>query len=136
MILLRTCRSAKSIVEACPSFKASKLSESPPNALFCARGKSSIPSKVKTISCYCPACEVFTKYSSLSVTSALSDEVIFFSLFFGYGISTLHHGKPALWSTHFPVGDYFFMRVPVSKISLIREKPALSFSENYKVSPV
>lgn len=47
---------------SCPTFKGCKLSESPPNALFCARGKSSIPSKVKTISCYCPACEIFTKY--------------------------------------------------------------------------
>ena len=46
----------------CPTFKDNKLSEYPPNALFCARGKSSIPSKVKTTSCYCPACDVFTKY--------------------------------------------------------------------------
>ena len=46
----------------CPTFKDNKLSEYPPNALFCARGKSSIPSKVKTTSCYCPACDVFSKY--------------------------------------------------------------------------
>jgi hypothetical protein len=46
---------------ACPTFKGSRLSESPPNALFCARGKSSVSSKVKTIKCFCPACEVFTK---------------------------------------------------------------------------
>jgi len=47
---------------SCPTCKGNKLSGSPPNALFCARGKSSVPSKVKTISCYCPACEIFTKY--------------------------------------------------------------------------
>jgi hypothetical protein len=47
---------------SCPTFKGSRLSESPPNALFCARGKSSDSSKVKTISCFCPACELFTKY--------------------------------------------------------------------------
>ncbi|WAC05903.1 MAG: DUF2769 domain-containing protein [Methanoregula sp.] len=47
---------------ACPTFKGNRLSDTLPNALFCARGKSSAPSNVKTISCYCPACEVFTKY--------------------------------------------------------------------------
>jgi hypothetical protein len=46
---------------ACPTFKGSRLSESPPNTLFCARGKSSVSSPVKTINCFCPACEVFTK---------------------------------------------------------------------------
>jgi Protein of unknown function (DUF2769). len=47
---------------ACPTFKNNNLAEYPPNALFCAREKSSIPSKVKLINCYCPACEVFSKY--------------------------------------------------------------------------
>ena len=46
---------------SCPTFKGNRLSESPPNALFCARGKSSVRSKVKTTGCYCPACEIFTK---------------------------------------------------------------------------
>lgn len=46
----------------CPTFKGNKLSDTLPNVLFCARGRSSTPSKVKTIGCYCPACEVFTKY--------------------------------------------------------------------------
>jgi Protein of unknown function (DUF2769) len=47
---------------SCPTSKAGNLSESSPGALFCARGKSSGSSKVKTINCYCPACEVFTKH--------------------------------------------------------------------------
>jgi len=47
---------------SCPTFRAGNLSASPPGALFCARGKSSGPSEVKTINCYCPACEVFTKH--------------------------------------------------------------------------
>jgi hypothetical protein len=46
---------------ACPTCKGSRLSKSPPNALFCARGKSSVSPKVKTIKCFCPACELFTK---------------------------------------------------------------------------
>ncbi|HWS21129.1 MAG TPA: DUF2769 domain-containing protein [Methanoregula sp.] len=46
---------------ACPTYKGNSLSESLPNALFCARGKSSVSPKVKTIKCFCPACEVFTK---------------------------------------------------------------------------
>jgi len=50
---------------SCPTYKSNKLSAYPPNALFCARGKSSVPSQVKQeikkINCYCPACEIFTK---------------------------------------------------------------------------
>jgi len=50
---------------SCPTFKGNRLSESPPNALFCARGKSTFPTQVKQeikkINCYCPACEIFTK---------------------------------------------------------------------------
>jgi len=34
---------------SCPTCKAGRLSESSPHALFCARGKSSGLSKVKTI---------------------------------------------------------------------------------------
>jgi len=47
----------------CPTFKGNKLAEYSPHELFCARGTSSTPSNVKTINCYCPACEVFTKYN-------------------------------------------------------------------------
>jgi len=47
---------------SCPTYKGNQLSESPPHALFCARGKSAVSSKVNTISCYCPACEIFEKY--------------------------------------------------------------------------
>ena len=47
---------------ACPTFRNNQLKDSPPHELFCARGKSSIAEKTKTGGCYCPACEVFTKY--------------------------------------------------------------------------
>jgi hypothetical protein len=47
---------------ACPTFKTNKLRESPPHGLFCALGKSSIAENVKSTGCYCPACEIFTKY--------------------------------------------------------------------------
>jgi hypothetical protein len=50
---------------SCPTYKSNKLSAYPPNALFCARGKSTFPTQVKQeikkINCYCPACEIFTK---------------------------------------------------------------------------
>ena len=46
---------------SCPTFKRNNLAQSPPHLLFCARGKTSNPSNVKTVNCYCPACEVFTK---------------------------------------------------------------------------
>jgi len=50
---------------SCPTYKSNKLSAYPPNALFCARGKSTVPSQVKQeikkINCYCPACEIFIK---------------------------------------------------------------------------
>jgi len=49
------------ICKACPTFKDNKLGEYPPNALFCARGKSKIPSKVKTTNCYCLGCDIFIK---------------------------------------------------------------------------
>jgi len=47
---------------ACPTYKSNKLFASQPNALFCARGRTSISSQVKPINCYCPACELFTNY--------------------------------------------------------------------------
>jgi|GEM_PF-342688 len=46
----------------CPTFKHNNLKESTPNALFCARGKSSVAETAKSTGCYCPACEIFTKY--------------------------------------------------------------------------
>jgi len=46
---------------SCPTFKRNNLAQSPPHLLFCARGKTSNPSEVKPINCYCPACELFTK---------------------------------------------------------------------------
>jgi hypothetical protein len=46
---------------SCPTFKRNNLGGSPPGALFCARGRTSNPSNVKTTGCYCPACEVFTR---------------------------------------------------------------------------
>jgi hypothetical protein len=46
---------------SCPTYRSNNLSESPPHALFCARGTSSISSQVRPVNCYCPACEIFTK---------------------------------------------------------------------------
>ena len=47
---------------ACPTFRNNQLADSAPHELFCARGKSSVAGTIKTSSCYCPACEVFSKY--------------------------------------------------------------------------
>jgi len=47
---------------ACPTYKRNLLARYQPDALFCAHGTSSAPSKVKTMGCFCPACELFTKY--------------------------------------------------------------------------
>jgi Protein of unknown function (DUF2769) len=47
---------------SCPTFKKNQLGNSPPHYLFCARGKSSVADTTKTVGCYCPACEIFTKY--------------------------------------------------------------------------
>jgi hypothetical protein len=47
---------------ACPTHKRNILARYRPDTLFCARGTSSAPSKVKTIGCFCPACELFTKH--------------------------------------------------------------------------
>jgi len=46
---------------SCPTFKRNNLAQSPPHVLFCARGKTSNHSDVKTAGCYCPACELFTR---------------------------------------------------------------------------
>jgi hypothetical protein len=45
---------------ACPTYKRNFLSRYEPDNLYCARGVSSSPSKVKTMGCFCPACELFT----------------------------------------------------------------------------
>jgi len=77
---------------ACPTCKGSRLSESPPNALFCARGKSSVSPKVKTIKCFCPACEVFMKNKLIIgyfCAQWWSSGLIFFRLPV-QGISTWH----------------------------------------------
>jgi len=49
------------ICKVCPTFRDNKLADYPPNALFCARGRSKIPSKIKTTKCYCLGCDVFIK---------------------------------------------------------------------------
>ncbi len=46
----------------CPTFRGNKLGEVPPHELFCGRGTSSAQSKVKTMGCFCPACELFTRH--------------------------------------------------------------------------
>jgi hypothetical protein len=47
----------------CPSFKSNKLNESPPMALFCARGASTVPKdKIKDNGCSCFGCGVFQNY--------------------------------------------------------------------------
>ena len=47
---------------ACPTYKRNLLSRHPPGALFCARGIAATPSKVKSMGCFCPACELFTEH--------------------------------------------------------------------------
>jgi hypothetical protein len=47
---------------ACPTYKRNILARYQPAALFCAHGTSSSPSKVKTMGCFCPACELFTEH--------------------------------------------------------------------------
>jgi len=46
----------------CPTYKRNILARYQPDTLFCAHGTSSAPSKAKTIGCFCPACELFTKH--------------------------------------------------------------------------
>jgi hypothetical protein len=52
----------KCICKMCPTFKENKLADYPPDALFCGRGKSRIPSQIKAAKCYCLGCEVFIKH--------------------------------------------------------------------------
>jgi hypothetical protein len=47
---------------SCPTFKRNNLANSPPGGLFCARGKSSRAQDAKPVTCYCPACELFTRH--------------------------------------------------------------------------
>ncbi|OPY38356.1 MAG: hypothetical protein A4E35_00779 [Methanoregula sp. PtaU1.Bin051] len=48
---------------ACPTYKRNFLARYGPGTLFCARGTSLATSKVKTMGCFCPACELFTEHS-------------------------------------------------------------------------
>ena len=50
------------ICNRCPTFRENKLADYPPEALFCARGESTIPSKIKTTNCYCLGCDLFIKH--------------------------------------------------------------------------
>jgi hypothetical protein len=50
------------ICKMCPTFRENKLADYPPGALFCARGKSEIPSKVKIAKCFCLGCDIFMKH--------------------------------------------------------------------------
>lgn len=47
---------------ACPTYKRNFLSRNQPDSLFCARGVSSSPSRVRTMGCFCPACELFAQH--------------------------------------------------------------------------
>jgi hypothetical protein len=47
---------------SCPTYRSNNLSASPPHALFCSRGRSSVSSQIKPVNCYCPACEIFTRH--------------------------------------------------------------------------
>ena len=52
----------KCICKMCPTFRENKLADYPPGALFCARGKSEIPSKVNIAKCFCLGCDIFMKH--------------------------------------------------------------------------
>ncbi|MCX6689894.1 MAG: DUF2769 domain-containing protein [Methanoregula sp.] len=45
----------------CPNFKHHSLERYQPNELFCACGTSSAQG-MKELGCFCPGCELFTKY--------------------------------------------------------------------------
>ena len=45
----------------CQNYRHHNLGKYQPTELFCACGTSSAPDK-KMIGCYCPGCELFTKY--------------------------------------------------------------------------
>jgi hypothetical protein len=53
----------KKFCGTCPTFKENQLMKAPPNALFCARGKSSEASTIKLTGCNCPGCGVSAKYN-------------------------------------------------------------------------
>jgi hypothetical protein len=52
----------KCICTMCPTFRDNKLADYPPDALFCARGRSKIPSKIMATNCYCLGCDIFIKH--------------------------------------------------------------------------
>ena len=45
----------------CPNYKKHSLEKYQPNELFCACGTSSLEG-MREIGCFCPGCELFTKY--------------------------------------------------------------------------
>ena len=47
----------------CQNYRKHALGDHQPTGLFCALGKSSAPD-MREIGCFCPACELFTKYHS------------------------------------------------------------------------
>jgi hypothetical protein len=53
---------AKCLCKMCPTFRENRLADYPPGALFCGRGRSEIPEKVKMGRCYCLGCEVFIQH--------------------------------------------------------------------------
>lgn len=53
----------KKFCGTCPTFKENRLKESPPHALFCARGESQDAAKAVDKGCNCFGCEVFTRYN-------------------------------------------------------------------------
>jgi hypothetical protein len=50
------------ICKLCPTFRENRLSDYPPGALFCARGRSRIPVQAKMTKCYCLGCDVFINH--------------------------------------------------------------------------
>ncbi len=47
---------------ACPTYKRNILARYKPESLYCAHGTAQAPSKVKTMGCFCPACELFAEH--------------------------------------------------------------------------
>jgi hypothetical protein len=55
---METC---KRFCGTCPTYHANRMKESPPHALFCARGKSAVADKAENKGCNCFQCDVFKK---------------------------------------------------------------------------
>jgi hypothetical protein len=52
----------KCICKLCPTFRINKLADYRPGALFCARGRSRIPTQIRMDRCYCLGCELFINH--------------------------------------------------------------------------